>query len=70
MDFYDDVLRELVFAVGAALFLGNLLALVRRRAPARANGASAPGAPVIRTVVFMVLGLFVAVWGLASIVSR
>jgi hypothetical protein len=31
VDFYDDVLRELITAVGAALFVGNLIALVRRR---------------------------------------
>jgi hypothetical protein len=35
-DFYDEVLRELVFAIGAALFLGNAIALYRRRADARA----------------------------------
>jgi hypothetical protein len=29
--FYDDVLVELIAALGAALFLGNVLALVRRR---------------------------------------
>ena len=34
MGFYDEVLRELLVAMGAALFLGNLMALVRRRAPA------------------------------------
>ena len=32
MSFYDDVLRELVFALGAALFLANAYALYRRRA--------------------------------------
>ena len=31
MSIYDDVLRELVAAVGAALFVGNLNTLVRRR---------------------------------------
>ena len=35
MSFYDDVLREIVAAVGAALFLGNLIALLRRRADRR-----------------------------------
>lgn len=37
MDFYDEVLRELFVAIGAALFVGNLFALLRRRnAPASA----------------------------------
>ena len=35
MSFYDDVLREIVAAVGAALFLGNLIALLRRRSDRR-----------------------------------
>jgi hypothetical protein len=30
-DFYEDVLVELLAALGAALFLGNVFALVRRR---------------------------------------
>ena len=34
MDFYDEVLRELLVAMGGALFVGNLMALLRRRAPA------------------------------------
>jgi hypothetical protein len=35
--FYDEVLRELLAAVGAAMFFGNLYALSRRRADARRN---------------------------------
>jgi hypothetical protein len=35
VSFYDDVLREIVAAVGAALFLGNLIALLRRRSDRR-----------------------------------
>jgi hypothetical protein len=29
MDFYDDVLREIVLAMGAALFVANAFALYR-----------------------------------------
>ena len=51
MNFYDDVLRELIFAVGAALFIGNLIALARRnsdrrRATKRAVVKGRPGSPV------------------------
>lgn len=88
MDFYDDVLLELVTALGAALFLANAFALVRRGADKRAAAKAAvvrsrPGSPVrkqvrtstgkldqaplARTVTFMLFGLIVAVWGLASI---
>jgi len=49
--FYDDVLRELITAVGAALFIGNLVALVRRqsdrrRASRRAVVKGRTGSPV------------------------
>ena len=71
MDFYDEVLRELLVAMGAALFIGNLMALVRRRAPASLaeDGQALPQAPVARTVTFLVIGLVVAVWGLASLLA-
>lgn len=49
--FYDEVLRELVVAVGAALFVANVYALVRRRADADRVAATTvararPGSPV------------------------
>ncbi len=89
MNFYDDVLLELVTALGAALVFANAFALLRRGADRRAAAREAvvrnrPGspvrkqvrrstgkldqAPVGRSVAFMVVGLFVALWGLASIV--
>ena len=74
MDFYDEVLRELMVAVGAALFVGNLLALMRRRAPARAtdseeDGDAMPQAPRGRAITYMILGFVVAFWGLASLLA-
>lgn len=42
MSFYDEVLRELLAAVGAAMFFGNLYALFRRRADARELAARTP----------------------------
>jgi hypothetical protein len=49
--FYDDVLRELIAAMGAALFFGNLYALLRRhrdedRVAARTVERGRPGSPV------------------------
>ena len=89
MSFYDDVLLELVTALGAALFVANALALFRRGADRRAAAKesvvrSRPGspvrrqvrqattgkldqAPITRSVVFLVVGFVVMVWGLASI---
>jgi hypothetical protein len=51
VDFYGDVLLELVTALGAALFLGNVWALIRRRADRRDAAKQAavrarPGSPV------------------------
>ena len=71
MDFYDEVLRELLFALGAALFFGNLWALLRRRAPASLaeDGTALPQPPLARTITFMGVGLIVAIWGLASLMA-
>jgi hypothetical protein len=49
--FYDGVMRELVFALGAALFVANALALYRRRADSnramdRTVARSRAGSPV------------------------
>jgi hypothetical protein len=79
VSFYDEVLRELIAAIGAALFIGNLVALIRRRTAAvRSANPTGPGgdrspdlpqAPVARTVVYIVLGFVVMVWGIASFVT-
>jgi hypothetical protein len=50
-NFVDDVLRELVAALGAALFFANLWALLKRhsdadRVAARTVERSRPGSPV------------------------
>lgn len=68
--FFDQILLELLAAVGGALFLGNLLALVRRRQGARSGD---PGdlrqAPVGRTVLYLVIGLVVMTWGIGSLIA-
>jgi hypothetical protein len=76
MGFYDEVLRELLVAMGAALFLGNLMALVRRRAPAPVgeaaesdDGHALQQAPLARTVTYLLIGFVVAVWGVASLIA-
>jgi hypothetical protein len=76
VSFYDEVLLELLAAVGAALFIGNLVALVRRRrdretAPARREqrAADLPEAPVARTLLYMALGLVIMVWSVASLIA-
>lgn len=71
-NFYDDVLRELLVALGAALFVGNLLALIRRRPPAAMaedDEAAAVSAPMGRTLTYLLLGFVVMVWGIASLAA-
>lgn len=43
MSFYDEVMRELILAIGAALFIANLLALARRRQDADERGVRSGG---------------------------
>jgi len=92
MNFYDEVLRELVTALGAALFVANLRALARRRIDAdvanrrtvarsragspvrgyrrRGEGGDLVQAPVARSVLYLLIGLVVMIWGIASLVSH
>ena len=75
MDFYDSVLRELLVAIGGALFVGNLLALLRRRPPAslveraQEQDTVVEAAPVARTLAYAILGFVVMIWGIASIAT-
>ena len=62
-----DLLAYLVLAVGAALFVGNLLALLKP--PAAVRDGEAARAPVGRSLVMAGLGLVGAIWGLASLVA-
>jgi hypothetical protein len=63
----DDLLPYLVLALGGALLLGNAFALVRPP-PAPKDGELAR-APIVRTVVMMLVGLIASVWAIASLVS-
>ncbi len=64
----EDLLAYLVLAFGGALFVGNLLAVVKP--PERQlDEANLERAPVGRSLAFALLGLVAAVWALASLVS-
>ena len=62
-----DLLPLLVLALGAAMVVGNGLALVRP--PARSNKDDLSRPPLGRTVVMITIGLVAAVWALASLVA-
>lgn len=64
----EDLLAWLVLAFGGALFVGNVLAIVKP--PERQLDDDAlERAPVGRSVAFAVVGLVAAIWALASLVS-
>ena len=64
----EDLLAYMVLAFGGALFVGNLLAVIKP--PERQlDETSLERAPVVRSVAFALLGLVAAVWALASLVA-
>jgi hypothetical protein len=63
----EDLLPFLVLALGAALVVGNGLALLRPP-PAPKEGELAR-APVARSVVMIVIGAIAAIWALATLTS-
>ena len=64
----DDLLAWLVLALGGALLVGNVAAIVRPPQQPREEGAL-ERAPVLRSAVMAAVGLIAAVWALASLVS-
>lgn len=79
----DDLLAWLALAIGAALAIGTLLALVRppggpdrsdggprRQGGGRAKaGATLERPPLARSLVMIGVGAIAAVWGLATLLS-
>lgn len=66
----EDFFPWMVLALGAAMVIGNVLALVRPPAGVADDGErDRPGPPLGRTVVFIVGGLVAAAWGIASLVA-
>jgi hypothetical protein len=63
----NDLLAWLLLALGGAMLVGNLLAVVRP--PARAREGDLARAPVGRSLTMAAIGLIAAVWALASLVS-
>ena len=63
----DDLLVYLVLALGGAMFVGNLLAVVRP--PEKRGEGDLDRAPVGRSVVMAAVGLVAAVWATASLIS-
>jgi hypothetical protein len=63
----EDLLAYLVLALGAAMAVGSLFALVRP--PDAPREGELVRAPLSRSVVMIVVGTIAAVWALASLIS-
>lgn len=64
----DNLLPWLLLALGAALGVGNVMAIVRP--PVSAKEGDLERAPVARSVGMAILGFLVAAWGLASLIAK
>lgn len=64
----DDLLPFLVLAFGGALFVGNLLAVVKPPQQ-QLDDTHLERAPVARSLTFALVGLVAAVWAIASLVA-
>ncbi len=65
--FGDDLLPWIVFALGAALAIGTVIALVRPPRNPKTGDLSRP--PLARSIVMIALGSIAALWGLASLLT-
>ena len=63
----DQLLAYLVLAMGGALLVGNVLALVRP--PPEAKDGELERAPVARSLVMAGIGFIAAVWAVASLLA-
>jgi hypothetical protein len=64
----EDLLAYLVLALGGALAVGNVMAIVRP--PERAREGDLTRAPVARSVAMAALGTMAALWALASLIAK
>lgn len=65
---YKDLLPLMVMALGGAMAVGNLVALVRPPEGPGRKESDLPRPPVARTLVYAAIGLVAALWALASMV--
>lgn len=63
----EDLLAWLLLAIGGALAVGNVLALVRPQKKPHEGDLERP--PLARSVVMIAIGAVAAIWGLASLIA-
>jgi hypothetical protein len=64
----EDLLAWLVLALGAAMAIGSVLAVVRP--PTEAKQGDLARAPVTRSLVMAALGTLAAIWAIASLIAN
>lgn len=64
----EDLLAWLTLAFGGALFVGNLLAIIKPPEK-QLDDTNLERAPVMRSAIFAGIGFIAALWALASLVS-
>jgi len=69
MFFGKDLIVWLLLALGGALFIGNLMAVVRPPAAPKQEG-DLPQAPRGRSLTMAAVGLVVAIAALAALITR
>ena len=65
--FGDNILPSLVLALGGALAVGTLMALIKP--PTNPRDGSLVKPPLRRSLVQIVIGTFASVWALASMLT-
>jgi hypothetical protein len=63
----EDILPWMVLAIGGALAVGTVVALVRPPKEHESGDLDRP--PMARSVVVIAVGSIAAIWGIASLVS-
>ncbi len=64
----EDLLGWLLLALGAAMFIGNGLAILRP--PANKENTDLKKAPIARSLIFMLLGLIASVAALGTLILK
>jgi hypothetical protein len=64
----EDLLAWLVLALGAAMAVGSVLAVVRP--PTEAREGDLARAPITRSIVMAAVGTVAAIWAIASLIAN
>ena len=66
MIFGENILALLVLALGAALAVGNLLALIRPRSSDEVDDDELARPPLARSLLMIAIGVLATIWSTAS----